>query len=48
MQEPPVPLEERAPQVSGALKSIIGLCMAKDREDRPGSAAEVRQLLERI
>jgi len=48
MRDPPVPIEERAPQVSGQLKTVIERCMAKSRDDRPESAAEVRTMLERL
>jgi serine/threonine protein kinase len=47
LHAPVVPPRAKNPEISPALDNIIVRLLNKDREDRPASAAEVRQLLEK-
>jgi tRNA A-37 threonylcarbamoyl transferase component Bud32/tetratricopeptide (TPR) repeat protein len=46
MSETARPVHELRPDCSGALSDLIARCMAKDAEQRPGSAAELLQVLD--
>ncbi|MDX6738451.1 serine/threonine-protein kinase [Actinocorallia sp. A-T 12471] len=45
LQHAPVPLRRRRPDVTEALADLVARLLAKEPDDRPGSASEVAQLL---
>jgi len=46
VEEPPEPLRRRRPELSRAFEKIVLTCMAKDREERYASAADLAEDLE--
>jgi tRNA A-37 threonylcarbamoyl transferase component Bud32/tetratricopeptide (TPR) repeat protein len=48
LTEAPPPLDERAPSIQPALATLITRCLAKAADERPQSAAEIVQTLDRL